>query len=101
MRKTQLRIYSIESGRFDDFLAAWTAGVLPLRRRFGFQVEAWADREAALFVWFLSYEAEGTFEEVDAEYYASEERRSLDPDPAQWIARMETHWVEPVVDRGG
>ena len=98
MSKTQLRIFTIESGRFEEFIDAWMAGVLPLRRRLGFHVEAWADREADLFVWFLRYEGEGTFEEADASYYASPERRSLEPDPAHWIARMETHWMEPIVD---
>ena len=41
MTQWQLRDYEIAEGRLDDFLDAWTRGVLPLRRAAGFEVQAW------------------------------------------------------------
>lgn len=96
---TQLRIYTINRGRLDDFVAAWQRGIYPLRQRLGFRIDgAWAIRDRNEFVWILSLE--GTEEEWrarDAAYYASPERVALDPDPAQWIAQVNQWFVEPVL----
>jgi hypothetical protein len=92
----QLRIYGIEPGRLDDFVAAWTAGVLPLRRRCGFDVIAWTVPGEDTFVWLLSYAGPGNFAEADALYYASPERANLRPDPADWIVSNETRWLQPI-----
>lgn len=92
----QLRIYGIELGRLDDFVAAWTAGVLPLRRRFGFEATAWMVPGEDTFVWLLSYAGPSTFAEADALYYASPERAALQPDPAEWIVTNETRWLQPI-----
>jgi hypothetical protein len=92
----QLRIYGIEPGRLDDFVAAWTAGVLPLRRRFGFDITAWTVPGEDTLVWLLSYTGPGTFAEADKLYYASPERAALQPDPAEWIVKNETRWLQPI-----
>jgi hypothetical protein len=89
----QLRIYTIEDGHLDEFIAAWTAGVLPLRRRFGFDVEAWVARDQNQVIWLVGYHGPGSFADADAAYYASPERAAVDPDPAQWIAINETRRV--------
>jgi hypothetical protein len=94
----QLRIYEIEPGRFGEFVAAWTAGVLPLRRRFGFEIAAWTVPGEDTFVWLLSYAGPGTFAEADALYYASPERAELRPDPAEWIVTNETRSLQPLED---
>src|SRR3989304_2385945 len=90
---SQLRIYTINRGRLDDFVAAWRAGVSPLRQQFGFRVAgAWGIRERNQFVWILSYDGPQAWEAADAAYYGSPQRAALNPDPAQWIAQGE-HWV--------
>jgi hypothetical protein len=87
----QLRRYTINKGRLDDFIAAWKKGVYPLRQRHGFRIEgAWVIRERNEFVWLMSYDGDD-WEAKDKAYYASPERAALEPDPAQWIARTE-HW---------
>lgn len=89
---SELRRYTINRGRLDDWVQAWRAGVYPLRLRMGFTVDgAWTIPERNEFVWILSYEG-ADWEERHRAYYESPERRALDPDPAQWIARAE-HWV--------
>jgi hypothetical protein len=44
----------------------------------------------------LSYDGPKTWEEMDKAYYSSPERKTLNPDPMQYIARIETFFVESV-----
>jgi hypothetical protein len=81
----QLRDYRIAPGRLDEFVAAWHAGVVPLRRRHGFRVLAWSIPKESRFVWMLGYAGPQTFEEADDAYYEAPERVALTPDPAQWV----------------
>jgi hypothetical protein len=92
----QLRDYRIEPGHMSDFLAAWTAGVLPLRRARGFTVAAWRVEGEDRFVWVLGWPGPGTFEEADEAYFASPERGAVDPDPAPWIAAKEVRSLTAV-----
>lgn len=81
---TQVRIYRIVPGALDTFVAEWREHVVPMRRRFGFEVvEAWASEDDDTFVWILSHD--GDFAAADREYYLSPERAALDPDPARHI----------------
>jgi hypothetical protein len=96
--ESQLRVYRIADGHLPDFLAEWRAGVLPLRQRFGFQIEAWTDAAESTFVWVVRYSGPGTLEDADRAYYASPEREALLPDPARWIEDSITLTLEPVRD---
>ena len=56
---------------------------------FGFEVVgAWTVDEER-FIWVLHYDGPKSWEEVDAEYYNSEERKAIDPDPARHIEKSE------------
>lgn len=99
MAEWQLRDYRIDPGHFREFVAAWTNGVLPLRRAAGFQVEAWSIESESRFVWLLRYEGPGSFEAADKAYYASPSRIALNPDPAQWIVEQYHAMVQPVAER--
>ena len=95
----QLRVYRIEPGRMADFVAAWQAGVVPLRRRFGFEIEgAWtgAGESSDQFCWVVRFDGEGTFEAADRAYYASDERRQLADDPARFIVDQEHTMIVPL-----
>lgn len=84
----QLRQFRIAPTKLDEFIDAWIVGVVPLRERFGFQIHgAWSIAESNEFVWVIGYDGPEGFDAADAAYYASEERRRLSPDPAQYIAR--------------
>lgn len=97
----QLRIYTINRGRLDDFVDAWRKGVVPLREKFGFKVEgAWVIRERNEFVWLISYEGPGDWEAAEEAYYASAQRAAVEPDPAQYIAQPEHWFIEPVLSGG-
>jgi hypothetical protein len=94
-RTHQLRVYTIRDGAFAQFVDEWRAQVVPLRRRFGFEIlGAWGDEGSNTFVWIIAHD--GDFAARDAEYYASPEREALDPDPARNIASSEKRFVSPV-----
>jgi hypothetical protein len=70
----------------DAFLDAWLRGVYPLRRKFGFTFAgAWRIDGTAEFVWIIGYHGPDGFAAADARYYASEERKRMSPDPAQYV----------------
>ena len=95
---TQLRIYTINRGKMDDFVAAWTKGVYPLRLKHGFKIEhAAVIEERNEFVWILTYDGPEDWETKEAEYYGSEARNTLDPDPRQYIARSDMWFLQSVV----
>jgi hypothetical protein len=97
MKTTQVRLYEIAEGRLADFVDAWRAGVVPLRRRFGFEIEAaWTIPDESRFCWVVSYEGPLSWKEAEEAYYGSPERAALDPDPAQWISRPQAWLAEPV-----
>jgi hypothetical protein len=82
----QLRQYRIRRGAMDAFLDAWLRGVYPLRRKFGFKFAgAWCVDGADEFVWIIGYDGANGFAAADKDYYASAERKSMSPDPAQFI----------------
>lgn len=82
---TQLRRYRIRAGKLDQFVSEWKAGVVPLRRRFGFSIRsAWTIPDRREFVWIVEH---ADFAAADLAYYESEERRRLTPDPAAHIEK--------------
>ena len=94
----ELRRYTIQTGRLDDFVSAWTKGVIPLREMYGFTIHgAWTVEESSEFVWVLSHTNKGSFETANRRYYESDTRRSLDPDPAQFIAEVSEMSAQPVL----
>ena len=98
-RVTQLRMYTIDKGRLDDFASAWRNGVYPLRLKMGYRIPFAAKIPATnQFVWLLAYDGPESWEKKEAAYYGSAERKAMSPDPAQWIARPEQFVVQPVLD---
>jgi hypothetical protein len=93
----QLRDYRIDPANLEQFLEAWRVGVLPLRRRFGFQIRAWVIPEESRFVWLLGYSGPGSFADADRAYYDSSERAAVDPDPARWVIEKRDVKVTEVV----
>lgn len=86
----QLRIYRITEGELDDWVDEWTRFVAPLRERHGFRVLGpWIDGRT--FVWLLGHE--GDFAAADAQYYASDDRKAVDPDPARHIEAQQQHML--------
>jgi len=95
MTTSQLRIYRLAEGALEEFVGEWRSSVVPLRESFGFRVEgAWTLPEQSGFVWIISHD--GDFAAADQAYYASPERKALDPDPARNIEKVDTRMMQPV-----
>lgn len=93
---SQIHVYTINRGALDAFAAEWRDKIKPLRIKFGFEVlGGWKVEATNQFVWFLSYEG-ADWDARNQAFYQSAERRSLDPDPARHIARVEQYFVEAV-----
>ncbi|HEY5199246.1 MAG TPA: hypothetical protein VIJ51_19665 [Solirubrobacteraceae bacterium] len=91
---SQLRIYSIKEGLFDEFVEFWRAEIVPLRRRFGFEIAgSWADPETRTFAWVATHP---DFERAAADYYDSPDRKALSRDPGEFIESSELRLMEPV-----
>jgi hypothetical protein len=98
-RVMQLRLYTIDKGRLDDFAAAWRNGVYPLRLKMEYRIPFAAKIPATnQFVWLLAYDGPESWDKKEAAYYGSAERKAISPDPAQWIARPEQLLVQSVLD---
>lgn len=97
---SQLRLYTINQGKMDEFVKAWKEGIVPAREKVGFKIAgAWVLKERNEFIWIMTYDGPNDWAAQDAAYFASPERKALNPDPAQFIARSEQYFITPVQRR--
>jgi hypothetical protein len=95
---TQLRIYTVQPGRLDAWVAVWRTLVVPLRRRFGFEISgSWVDVERQQHIWIVSHPGPQSFEEANADYWRSSERAAMDLDPHDYLLSEEIRTVDPVL----
>ena len=99
MAKTiQLRMYTINKGKMDEFVKLWRATVMPLRQKYGFTVEdAWIVEGENRFIWIMSL-ADGDWKTKDDAYFASPERKGLNPEPGSFVAHMELRFMVSVLE---
>ena len=89
----QLRIYTVKAGAMSAWCQEWREKVAPLRRRYGFDVVgSWVIDETNQFVWIIEHSGPEDWQAVDSRYYASTERKAIDPDPARHLEKAE-HWM--------
>jgi hypothetical protein len=94
----QLRIYDIQEGALQAFTEEWRKQIVPLRKRFGFEiVGAWTVEDANQFVWIIAHD---DFEAADKTYYDSPERAAMDPDPRRLIREADTRLMSPIAELG-
>lgn len=94
----QLRDYRIRHGQMEAWIARWKSQVVPLREEAGFRlIGAWVDAQDNRFVWLLGYSGPEGFQAADHSYYASEERRVLQPEPSELIEEAGQTMVYAVV----
>jgi hypothetical protein len=98
VRTVQIRTYTVRASRLDEWVEAWRALIVPLRREFGFKVHgSWVDRDRNAHIWVISYDGEQSFEEANAAYWASPQRERLGVDPAEFLVGEEIRPVEQVL----
>ena len=84
----QLREYTVKPGEMTHWIEEWRARLVPLREKHGFQVlGAWTVDGTDQFVWIIGYAGPMTWQQAEAGYYGSPERKALDPDPARYLVQ--------------
>lgn len=84
----QLREYTIRPGEMAEWIEEWRSRIVPLRTKAGFQVlGAWTVDGTDQFVWIIGYDGPKDWQEAEADYYGSPERKALQPDPARHLAQ--------------
>jgi hypothetical protein len=94
--KLQLRTYTVNKGALSGWVEEWRNQLVPLREKQGFKVlEAYTVPSTNQFVWLMGFEGE-SWESADQAYFDSPEPKTLQPDPARLIARMENVFITRV-----
>lgn len=72
--------------------------MLPLRREHGFEItQAWVVEASNQFIWVVNYQGNESWETKEKAYYASAERKKIQPNPARLISVSEQYLVEDVL----
>lgn len=83
----------MKPGAMSAWIEEWRRSIAPLRRKYGFQVIGpWVIEAEDKFIWILAHGGEQGWEAADAAYYASDERKAVDPEPARHLFATE-HWM--------
>ena len=94
---SHLRLYTINKGIMADLVKGWTEGAYPLHLKHGFKInKTGVIEETNQFFWILSYDGLENWDAKQAACYDSPERAALDPDPAQFIARADRWFLDPL-----
>ena len=80
-----------------EWIEEWRSRIVPLRVTAGFKVlGAWIVDGTDQFVWIISYDGPKAWQEAESDYYASPERKALQPDPARHLAQTSARLMKPV-----
>src|SRR5262245_40807591 len=97
---SQLRTYTIQEGKMDEFVKAWSEIIYPLRGKHGFRIDgAWVVREQNKFIWILSYNGSEDWEVQNKKYHEAPERKAIQPDPARHILNIEVSFITDVMPK--
>ena len=95
--KFQLREYTVKPGEMQEWLSEWRSRIVPLRESLGFEVlGAWTVDGTDQFIWIIGYNGPKSWEQANDDYYASPERKALDPDPARHLIKTDTRLMTSV-----
>jgi hypothetical protein len=94
----QLREYTVKPGEMDAWIAEWREKIVPVRNKHGFEVlGAWTVDGSDQFIWIITHRGPKSWQEADADYYASPERKAINPDPARHLAHTQTRLMTDVL----
>lgn len=80
-----------------EWLSEWRSRIVPLRESLGFEVlGAWTVDGTDQFIWIIGYNGPKSWEQANDDYYASPERKALDPDPARHLIKTDTRLMTSV-----
>ena len=89
----QLRIYKVKEGEMEAFLGVFPE-VVAARRAVGFDVVgAWSIPEENQFIWIVGAE---NIESTSERYYASAQRKAIEPEPGRLLETVDTRTMVAV-----
>ena len=95
---SQLRIYTINSGKMDAWLKLFDEKIRPIHEGLGIPIEkTWVNAERTEFLWVRTFNSAEEIPEKEAAYFASDGRKALGSEPQTLIAKMEVRVIEPVL----
>ncbi len=100
MSVVEIELVTIGSGtdRWMHGSRGGSQGSFRCEREAGFHIiGAWVDRQNDRFVWLIGYAGADESESANNRYYDSDERASLQPNPAELIEQAKAVKVETVV----
>ena len=87
---TEVRIYTMRPGKFDEWVDVFQTRVMPTAERYGVRIHAaWLHREKNELIWIRSYDPEARMA-----YEASPERAAYTPTARECIESAEIRVVE-------
>ena len=90
----QLRIYEVRDGEMETFLGIFPA-VVAARQAVGFEVKgAWMIPQDNQFIWIVG--AEDGIKATSERYYASDQRKAIEPEPAKLLETIDTRTMVAV-----
>jgi hypothetical protein len=93
----QIREYTVKPGEMQEWLSEWRSKIVPLRQKYGFKVlGAWTVDGSDQFIWIIGHDSPESFDQANADYYASAERKAIDPDPARHLAQTGSRMMTAV-----
>jgi hypothetical protein len=96
-RRTQLRIYTLDPARAEEFVRHFAEQLVPLRTTYGFSIDAaWLAEDHTRFTWVTSHDCPDGWDAAEAAYYNSPERTSFPFNPGEYIIDHDVSMVVPV-----
>jgi hypothetical protein len=93
-----LRLYTINRGMMDSWLAAFQEHIMPTSAKFGIKINvAFVNRPQNEFIWVRSYESE----EALAKYESSPERAAYSGITGPCVAKIEVRTVDVAIGEVG
>ena len=95
---SQLRIYTINNGKMDEWLKVFEEQLRPIHTKYGIPVErTWVNDERTEFIWVRNFDSVEDLEKKTTAYVTSPERKALGAMPGSLIAKTEVRVIEPVL----
>lgn len=95
---SQLRIYTINNGKMDEWLKVFEEQLRPIHTKYGIPVErTWVNDERTEFIWVRNFDSVEDMEKKTTTYVTSPERKALGAMPGSLIAKTEVRVIEPVL----
>jgi NIPSNAP len=74
----EVRIYTMNRGKLDDFVKLWNEKLAPIHAKYGLTIlGAWANRPQNEFIWIRQFEDEADRDAKTKRYMDSPERRAI------------------------